>query len=186
VRAAIRDAQARRVQEQKTFDQALEEAPDFQDFSLALGWAAHVSDDAHQAAGIARIQAILLTVLHLEGAVNAWGVIVTGEDFYKQHLERQRIESKVALLLAIDGQGRIPPDHDVPALLRTLFMRRNQIAHRKTKETRRPFDFDSFGRPAFEEDLSLCREALDAFRDLLLRACPRAAWSAGYRKRVQP
>ena len=120
-------------------------------------------------AGIARVNAILLTAMHIEGAINAWGVVCAGADFFKRHIERSQLESKLALVLALSGKGRIPKDHEALVCARKLFDRRNQLAHPKTKELRRPEEVD-LGNTT--DDLNLCDKALRSFQDLLCKAAP--------------
>ena len=184
VRTAITDAIKRNAQAQNLYDRAVKSSTDSM---LAHSYAALVTEAEGRAARLARVQAILLTAMHLEGVINAWGVIAVGEVFFKQHIERCAIETKVALLLALDGQGLIPADHESLRRVRRLFERRNQLVHRKTKEMRAPLDSTDFGGPSPESDFELCTEALDAFQALLLAASPRAGFlAAGYRGENAP
>ena len=120
-------------------------------------------------AGLARVNAILLTSMHIEGAINAWGAVCVGEDFFKRHIERSQLESKLALILALSGKGRIPRDHETLVRARRLFERRNQLAHPKTKELKSLSGVD-VGPPA--NDLTLCDEAFRSFHRLLRSAAP--------------
>jgi len=127
----------------------------------------HVSFSEKHVADLARIQVILLSAMFLEGAVNAWGVKVVGEDFFKTHIERMKIESKVAILLALSGNGCIPNNHDSLKALRSLFDRRNQLVHRKTKEIKFPPSEAQFQSNNAEYDLSLCESGINKFRKLI-------------------
>ncbi|MCP5021463.1 MAG: hypothetical protein GY930_06775 [bacterium] len=176
VRTAIREAAERHAQTKELYEEALAQSDDSTPGDC---YASHLTEAERHAAGLAHVQAVLITAMHLEGAVNAWGVIVAGQTFFKKHIERGMIETKIALLIALDGQGCIPPDHKALVSLRNLFDRRNQFAHRKTKEMAPTLDSFHLQEEDGDGDLTLCREALEAFRGLILTLSPRLAFMVG-------
>lgn len=176
VHAAIAEAEVKSDEAQRCYD---EFAKSSSEEELAHGWPDHASRAELEAAALARIRAVLLSAIHIEGAVNAWGVYVAGEDFFKAHIERCTLESKIALTLALDGKGCIPKNHPAMLAILDLFERRNQIAHRKTKEWQTDNRHNHVRQVKAVSDVAACRTALDAFRELLLEAGPNAAFMAG-------
>lgn len=173
VREAIAYATERGAEARTLYDKLVSESSDEE---RALGWPRHASMKEQDEADLAVIKAVLLTAMHIEGAINAWGVYVTGEEFFKSHIERCPLESKVALTIALDRRGIIPRNHPTLAAIRNLFDRRNQLAHRKTKEWNSSLDFTE---RAPESDIELCISALDTFRKLLLDISRKVAFMAG-------
>jgi hypothetical protein len=180
VHAAIAEAETKRDEAQCCYD---EFARNSSEEDLAYGWPDHASIAEWEAATLARIQAVLLCAIYIEGVVNAWGVYVAGEDFFKAYIERCTLESKIALTLALDGKGCIPKNHSAMLAVRELFVRRNQIAHRKTKELQTEFSPNHVREIKANSDLAACKTALDAFHKLLLEV--GAAFMAGVHGRKE-
>ena len=178
VRAAISEAKLKNDEAKGCINKLLQEASEEE---INHGWVEHASRAAREAADLARIHAVLLTAIHIEGAVNAFGVYVTGEDFFKSHIERCSLESKLALTIALLGKGCIQKKHPAFLAFRDLFERRNQIAHRKTKEWH-PDSSDHIRVTKSNSDLDACSKAMDTFRELLLEVDQNAAFMAGVHK----
>lgn len=176
VHSELAEAEAKREEAQLYYDELVRNSSEEE---LAHGWPDHASEAQREVAALARIRAVLMTALHIEGVVNAWGVYVAGEDFFKTHIERCRLESKIALTIALDGKGCIPKDHPVMPAISDLFERRNQIAHRKTKEWQGSGSPDHIRYFKSTSDLEACKTALNAFHELLLEVDQRAAFFAG-------
>ena len=176
VHAAIADAETKCDEAQRFYDKF---ARNSSEEELAHGWPDHASSAERDAANLARIRAVLLSAIHIEGAVNAWGVYVAGEDFFKTYIERCPLESKIALTLALSGKGCIPKKHPALLAVRDLFERRNQIAHRKTKEWQTDSILNHVREAKSNSDLVACTTALNAFRELLLEVDSNAAFMAG-------
>ncbi len=147
------------------------------------GWADHAFRNEQEVAELERIRAVLLSAIYIEGAINAWGVYVAGEIFFKAHIERCTFESKIALIIALCGKDCIPKNHPAILAIRDLFERRNQIAHRKTKDRQNDDinrDFYHIRDVKASTDLDACKTALDAFQKLLSEIDTRVASLAGF------
>lgn len=154
------------------------------DKELAFGVLENKFEQENQEVELARIQAVLFTALHIEGAVNAIGVSVVGERFYKSHIERASYESKVSLLIAIIGKGRIPKDHPALSTVRNLFKRRNRIAHPKSEEG---WDSDyDYSISEADSDLDACYLAMKKFRGLIMELDPSLGFIAGFTRKDHP
>lgn len=179
VRAAIFEAKLKNDEAESCINKLLQGSSEEE---VNSGWVEHSSRAERETADLARIRAVLLTAIHIEGAINALGVYAAGEDFFKSHIERCPLESKLALTIALMGKGCIHKKHPALLALRDLFDRRNQIAHRKTKEWH-PDSFSEHVRVTkYSSDLDSCSKAIDTFRDLLLEVDHHAAFFAGVHK----
>ena len=105
VYAAIAEAEQKTDKAKRCYDKHVENSSDYDfgddDFDHEFSmheYAIHESSAERDAASLARIQAVLLTAIYIEGAVNAWGVFVAGEVFFKAHIERCKLESKIAIM----------------------------------------------------------------------------------------
>lgn len=176
VHAAISEAKLKAKKAENAIKKLQKDASEEE---IELGWIQYASKTVREEAAYARIHAVLLTAIYIEGIVNALGVYVSGEEFFKSHIERCPIESKLAISFALMGKGCIQKNHPALADIRNLFDRRNQIAHRKTKE----FNPDSL--PAqlrnikANNDIETCSKTLASFKKLLLEVDQMAANMAG-------
>jgi hypothetical protein len=182
VQAALEEALVANDRAQKAYAAALASFEGSDDSDLADGYALHESDDAYQAAMIKKVQAVLLTAIYIEGTVNALGVLTFGSGFFKAHVERVQLESKLALMIVQWSRRAIDANHPANVAMRKVFERRNQIAHRKTKDMsellasqdpqkiRRAVE----GRKSVE-DVVMCQDAIDGFADLVRSEFPDSA-----------
>ena len=175
VQTAIEEALSANEHAQKVHGAALANFDDTDDSDLADKYALHETHTARQAAMIKKIQAILLTAIYIEGVINALGILTFGSEFYKAHVERVRLESKLALIIAQGSRRAINANHPANVAIRKVFERRNQIAHRKSKDMKKSLasqDPKKIRRviewqQSLEEDVTICRDAIDRFADLI-------------------
>jgi len=166
-RAAISRAATLQDEAQQALAQARSAASDC-DPLHAKAIAEEKTRPTREAARLSVAQAIMFSAMHIEGSVNAWGVISLGEDFYKNHLERSRLESKIAILLVVGGAGLVSGGHPALEAVRLLFERRNQLAHRKTREVRWPLERNDLDGPCPIADLDACEAAVSEFKQLVV------------------
>lgn len=88
------------------------------------------------------------------------------------------------MLIAINDGLSIEVDHPTIKAIRALFDRRNQIAHRKSKQTlllKMKDQFEEYmdNRPDYPQDIKTCRAAIESYRDLILDKYPKLAIMVG-------
>ena len=193
VRNAIRDARSAGNQARERYTKAVDGlVEDGCDPGIAKDYTGQETGEVRGRAHFLGVQTVLLSALHIESVVNAWGVYATGESFFKKHLDRDGTLSKIALLIALGGHGRIPEDHVAMDRIRILFKRRNELVHPKasvlTQEKleslaeRGPTDFAGYHRLNREDDELLAERALDAFKGLLIAVDSNVAEYCGHYK----
>jgi len=90
-----------------------------------------------------RMNLIIWTCCTIESCVNLEGVSWTGEEFYKDTIERLRIGSKIRALYALKYQECLPSDEDTLTRVRSLFELRNHYVHPKTRSAKETGASDS-------------------------------------------
>ena len=80
-----------------------------------------------------RMNLVVWTCCTIESFVNLEGVSWTGEEFYKQTIERLNIKSKIRLLCALKYNERLPSDEAILKEVERLFEVRNHYVHPKTR-----------------------------------------------------
>lgn len=137
--------------------------------------ASHMLDANQSDLEDAVVSALVYSAFAIEGATNHYGTLAVGETFFRAHLERASIESKLALVVAIRGRGLLRQDSEVLVALRRLFQTRNRMAHRKTRE----LDFSTPAQASPVElqpnrVLEVAAVALSAFSRFLAQCEPNA------------
>ncbi len=79
-----------------------------------------------------RMNLVIWTCSTIESCVNLEGVSWTGEEFYRNTVERQSIVRKIRLIYALKYGKCLPPDEDILKRVRALFDVRNHYVHPKT------------------------------------------------------
>jgi hypothetical protein len=81
---------------------------------------------------VVRMNLVIWVCCTIESCVNLEGVSWTGEEFYKDAVERQKITAKIRLLYALKHGKRLPKDEPILKELKSLFDVRNHYVHPKT------------------------------------------------------
>lgn len=85
---AIEEAEEYYEQYEREYSVAKKEEEESDD---QIGYAEHITSKLHSKAHKARIRAILFSAMFIEGSINFWGVVVTGETFFRTHIERNKL-----------------------------------------------------------------------------------------------
>lgn len=133
--------------------------------------------DAHRSAlHRTACSAILFSALAIESFINTIGVAVLRQGFFNEHVERQRPQAKVSMVVLAITQRLLADDDLVVQALNTVFRARNDIAHPKAKE----LDFSSLDTatmPKQPEPAGRAREsvkAMNAFFKEFVAIVPQA------------
>ncbi len=91
-----------------------------------------------------RMNLVIWTCCTIESCVNLEGVSWTGEEFYKDTVERQKVNAKIRLLYALKHNKCLPPDEPILKEVKALFEVRNHYVHPKSyTEKENPKNRDS-------------------------------------------
>lgn len=110
----------------------------------------------------------LFLCMTIESFLNHYGVKRLGSTFYRRNVERLGITEKLALLLLICLGVKLKPDDPLLTKVRSLFDRRNQLVHPKTRR----IDFDKLHEfvSKHPRDLGL-RSDLEDLEFIIERLC---------------
>jgi hypothetical protein len=90
--------------------------------------------DVHEQFELKLEQIIILSCMSLEGFVNYYGIRTLGNKFYQRNIERLGITEKIPVVLACSTGKLCLPEHELIKNARTLFDKRNQLVHPKSRK----------------------------------------------------
>ena len=115
---------------------------------------------------------IVFSAMAVESAVNFYGVVRLGEQFYSANFERLSPAQKVAALAATCTGRLLERDSEILKVVRALFGYRNELVHPKTRELT-----ESSSPPTREARVTTARDsvaAMNRFFELFYELDPEA------------
>lgn len=175
---SLQDAIKKKVEIVEKIEELKAKNLSIEDDFIYRSWFAHETEDERHKLEKMCISAQLFSCMAVEAFLNLYGVKRLGQDFYKQNIERVGITEKLEILIAIGQQELLAGGNKLTKLVRSMFDRRNQLVHPKTKEIRLSED-GKINWPQIYDELEKAEElvsAMDSFFKLLKELDPDIAF----------